>query len=217
MADITLLIIAAVAGSASAGLLSYFVFYSKARKVKIMQRDSSGSLRLETVSEDQLERSRREMRALMFEKDLLSSALMKLYEAEAEGRITKEERDMIAKRYSEQIKQIQSKIRDIELIVEVGELERLRDELITLFKEKIQNIEARLEQARERLGIKIVEEKKEETVKVQQEEELEKIVERKEKEELTEAERRVKQIRDEVMEALAKLEELEVQKKQEKE
>ncbi len=35
--------------------------------------------------------------------------------------------------------------------MEVGELETLRDDLMSLFKDKIQNIESRLDQAKERL------------------------------------------------------------------
>ena len=58
---------------------------------------------------------------------------------------------MIAKRYSSQIRDLESKLSDKELVVEVGELESLRDELVTLFREKIQNIESRLDQAKERL------------------------------------------------------------------
>src|SRR2546428_2972150 len=92
------------------------------------------------------------MRTIVLERDLLSSALMKLYEAETEGRITREEREMITKRYTAQIKSFESKLKDVELVVEVGELERLRDDLLSLFRDKVQNIEARLEQAKERLA-----------------------------------------------------------------
>ena len=58
---------------------------------------------------------------------------------------------MIARRYSSQIREIEAKLRDKELVVEVGELESLRDDLMSLFREKILNIESRLDQANERL------------------------------------------------------------------
>ena len=95
-----------------------------------MQRDEAGQLRKKTVTADDLEKSRREMRTLLLERDLLSAALTKVYEAENEGKITREEREMIAKRYSSQIRDMESKLSDKELIVEVGELEGLRDELV---------------------------------------------------------------------------------------
>ena len=151
--DPTTLLIGVAAGGAAGLGISYASFYprGKNRKVQVMQRDEAGQLRKKTVTADDLEKSRREMRTLLLERDLLSAALTKVYEAENEGKITREEREMIAKRYSSQIRDMESKLSDKELIVEVGELEGLRDELVTLFREKIQNIESRLDQAKERL------------------------------------------------------------------
>jgi len=218
MADPLTLLAAGVGGGLVGLGASYFVFYSrpKPRKVKGLQRDEAGALRSTSFSPSELEKSRREMRTMMVERDLLSSALMKLYEAESEGRITREEREMVTKRYSEQIKSIQSKLKDVELVVEVGELEKLREELVSLFKEKIQNIEARLDQAKERLtpvAPEVV--AKQAGRRAEREEELEKVVERKVgRPEMSEAERRVRQIRDEVMDALTKLEQIDVEKKQ---
>ena len=148
----TLLIGVAAGGVAGAGI-SYASFYPRRKnsKVQVTQRDASGQLRKKTVTSEELERSRREMRTIVLERDLLSAALTKVYEAENEGKITREEREMIAKRYSTQIRDLESKLTGKELTVEVGELEGLRDELVTLFTEKIQNIESRLDQAKERL------------------------------------------------------------------
>jgi acetate kinase len=156
------------------------------------------------------------MRTIMVERDLLSSAIMKLYEAENEGRITTGEREMIAKRYSDQVKDMQSKLKDVELIVEVGELEKLHEELVTMFQEKVQNLEARLDQAKERLNAVAPQVmKKESPVPViEKTTELEKVVERKAKPEMTEGERRVKELRDEIMNELARLEQIDVDKNQ---
>jgi hypothetical protein len=154
MVDILTAVVAGVVGLGLGSLASYYVFYSRARSEKVVVvRPEPGSRPAQTtVTTADLERSRREMRTIMVERDLLSSAMMKLYEAETEGRITQEEREMISKRYSDQIKDLQSKLKDVELIVEVGELEGLRNDLVGLFEGKIQNIEARLEVARQRLG-----------------------------------------------------------------
>ncbi len=212
---------------AAGAAASYYVFYSGPRKerVQTLVREPDGSLRRSTVSPTELDKSRREMRTVMLERDLLSSALMKVYEAETEGRITKEEREMIARRYSDQIKDLQSKLKDVELVVEVGELEKLREELVTMFREKIQNLEARLDQARERLGVIKAEPaaapvnvstpaKKEPAVRAERGADLERAVEKRAKPELSESEKRVKEIRNEVMEALTRLEQIDVEKKQ---
>jgi hypothetical protein len=232
--DPTTLLIGVAAGGAAGLGISYASFYprGKNRKVQVMQRDESGQLRKKTVTADDLDKSKKEMRTLLLERDLLSAALTKIYEAENEGKITREEREMIAKRYSSQIRDMESKLSDKELIVEVGELEGLRDELVTLFTEKIRNIETRLDQAKERLPIAPQQPKAMEapitsggartksavTVSAQsgQSEDLERVVDRKSpKRDDSEGERRVKAIRDEVMEALERLEQIDSRKENE--
>ena len=217
MVDILTAVVAGVVGLGLGGLVSYYVFYSRAKPDEIVvARAEPGSSPIQTtVTTAELERSRREMRTIMVERDLLSSAMMKLYEAETEGRITQEERLMISKRYSDQIKDLQSKLKDVELIVEVGELEGLRNELVSLFDGKIQNIDARLEVARQRLGPAApVPVKKEAPPKVERGAELEKVVEKRAKTEMTESERRRKEIMDDVMGELARLEQIDIEKKQ---
>jgi hypothetical protein len=236
--DPTTLLIGVAAGGAAGLGISYASFYprGKNRKVQVMQRDESGQLRKKMVTADDLEKSRREMRTLLLERDLLSAALTKVYEAENEGKITRDERERIAKRYSSQIRDMESKLSDKELIVEVGELEGLRDELLTLFREKIQNIESRLDQAKERLPSAPQQQSRGmeapttaggrsksatsvvATVSAQssQSEDLERAVERKApRRDDTEGERRVKAIRDEVMEALERLEQIDSRKESE--
>lgn len=205
-----------------AGLLgSYYTFYSGSRRrVKVLVRDESGVLRTKTVASDELERSRREMKTLLLERDLLSSALTRIYEAETDGKITREEREGIARRYSDQVRELEVKLRDKELIVEVGELENLRDELVSLFSEKIQNLESRLEEAKERLRPARTD-MKEEVIKRQPavvgpSEDLEKAIERKaSRREESAGERRARELKDEVMDALAKLEQIDVKKENE--
>jgi hypothetical protein len=220
--DLVSALVAGVVGVGAGVGLSYFVFYSRPRKkaeVKMATREPTGHLAVSSVSTADLDKSRREMRTMMVERDLLSSAMMKLYEAETEGRITRDEREAIARKYSEQIKSMQDKLKDVELVVEVGELEKLREELLTLFQEKIENIEARLGQAKERLGAvapEVISPKKEgaaPVLRVDRGTELERVVDKRTRPEMSDSDRRVKEIRDEVMEALTKLEQIDIEKK----
>ncbi|MDE1854098.1 MAG: hypothetical protein KGI38_10210 [Thaumarchaeota archaeon] len=217
MVDVLTLVVGGVVGLGLGGLTTYYVFYSRPRSQNVVvPRPEPGARSTEsTVTSSDLERSRREMRTIMVERDLLSSAMMKLYEAESEGRITREEREMISKRYSDQIKDLQSKLKDVELIVEVGELEGLRGELVNLFENKIQNIETRLDAAKQRLGAAAPQPvKKEAAPKAEKETDLERVVQRRAKSEMSESEKRVKVIRDEVMDALTRLEQIDIEKKQ---
>ncbi len=217
MVDVLTALVAGVVGLGLGGLAAHYVFDSRVRTERVaVPRPEPGARNMDSiVTSADLERSRREMRTVMVERDLLSSAMMKLYEAESEGRITREEREMISKRYSDQIKDLQSKLKDVELVVEVGELEGLRGELVTLFESKIQNIEARLDAAKQRLGVTAQPAvKKEAAPKVEKGTDLERVVERRAKSEMSESEKRVKEIRDEVMDALTRLEQIDIEKKQ---
>ena len=207
---------------AGAGLgVSYFAFYRKPSqpKVQVIQRSPSGEVKVKTIGQDELERSKRELRTIVLERDLLSAALTRIYEAETDGQITREERESIAKRYSQQIRDIESKLRDRELLVEVGELEQLRDELVSLFRQKIENIEARLDQAKDRLQparpeIVVSPEVARKSLRISsQTDDLERVIERKApKKEESDGEKRVREMREEVMEALAKLEQIDIKR-----
>ena len=111
MVDFLTVAVAGAVGLGLGGLASYVVFYTRPKQEKVAPRAEHGARSDETtVTSADLERSRREMRTIMVERDLLSSAMMKLYEAESEGRITREERELISKRYSDQIRELQSKL-----------------------------------------------------------------------------------------------------------
>ena len=56
--------------------------------------------------------------------------------------------------------------------------------------------------------------KKEAAPKVEKATDLERVIERKAKAEMSESEKRVKEIRDEVMDALTRLEQIDIEKKQ---
>jgi hypothetical protein len=100
--------------------------------------------------------------------------------------------------------------------VEVGELEKLRGELVTMLQEKVHNIETRLDQARDRLAVVAPQAVRKEVpaVRVEKADELERAVEKRARPEMSEGDRRVKEIRDEVMEALTRLEQIDIDKKQ---
>ena len=97
------------------------------------------------IPKDQLEKGKKELRTLLVEKELVAAALTRLYQAEASGEITKEERETLGARYREDLKRLDKKIRGLDVFIEVGDLETLRDQLLRLVGEKIDAIEKRIE------------------------------------------------------------------------
>lgn len=106
---------------------------------------SSTSSKKRLIPQDRLEKSKKELRTVMLEKELVSAALTRLFEAEAAGEITKEERDVLGQKYREELKVLNYKIGQIDAFIEVGDLETLRDQLLQLVSEKIDAIERRIE------------------------------------------------------------------------
>ena len=163
------------------------------------------------VTDLELERAKREIKTMMLEKELVTGAITRLYEAEASGKIGREDRERLTAKYREQLREIEAKLSDLNLIIEVGELENLRQELLNLFERKIAQIEDRLKEARTQLealrGIQSqpVEEPK---PKVSVEE---KKIERRKKPPESEAESKIKEIREEVLDALARLEQIDLE------
>jgi len=166
------------------------------------------------VNRTEMDKARRELNAILLEKDLVSTALTRVYEAEVDGRINKQEREELTSRYKQRMKEVESKLGDAEITIEVGELEKLRSELLNLFDGKMQQIESRLIDARTKLdkmkGYSEPVVPVDDIEKVLETEEKPKPKKTKPKTEETEIDDKVKALREEVLEALARLEQMDI-------
>jgi len=165
--------------------------------------------RAKVIPRSELERYKKETNTLLLERELLSGALTRVYEAEVEKKITRDERDTLSAKYREQLKATDSKLVNHEAFIEVGELEILRDELFKLFEEKTTQIENRLDRAKTKLGERrpIIPPLEPEVVAPQPKEKTQKD----EVKSGTEVHRKVDALREEVLEALARLEQMDIE------
>ena len=206
-------------GIVVAASVSYYLYRMRAAQRKQTQPSVVTPPRLDLksrgvekqVTEVELERAKRELKILLLEKELVTGAITRLYEAEATGKIGREDRERLSAKYKEQLREIEAKLNDLNLIIEVGELENLRQELLNLFEKKIAQIEDRLREARAQLealrGVQqpVTEEPKAKTTVE------EKKVERRKKPPESEAESKIKELREEVLDALARLEQIDLE------
>lgn len=200
-------------GAAAGALIVYLATRSSrpVAEVKIPTAKATSSKRIDRV---EMEKARRELNAILLEKDLISSALTRVYEAEVEKRITKSEREELAARYKKRLKEVEERLGDAEITIEVGELERLREELLGLFEGKMQQIEERLREAQIKLDrIKGFHRPIEPLEEVEMPEKKEKTRTRRSRSRPEEAEvdDKVKELREEVLEALARLEQMDIE------
>lgn len=161
------------------------------------------------IPEPEASKARREVKTLLLERELLSGAIARFFELEAHGKITREEREQLIAKYRDQLQVVNAKLGDVEAVIEVSELESLHRELVSLFEQKIGVIENRLNSARaklEQLHGPLP------TIAPEEPPKPEKKPERKKPAtDESEADKRVKAIREEVLEALARLEQMDLE------
>ena len=125
---------ALIAGSSVAGAISaaFIEKLSRARvKEKKPEARSSGAARAELVS-------------LLFEKNLASEAITRVYEASKENRIDRLERDRLLLKYRQQLDSINSKIAQLQPVADYADLSELRNNLVSLLEDRISSLDQKL-------------------------------------------------------------------------
>ena len=173
-----------------------------------------------------------ELRILELEREILSDALRRLYEAHAEGKISEQERDRLAATYKTRMSTVKDSIAKDETIVALHELEGMQEDLMKLFSERFGELTSKVEELRTRIDVKPIKEIKVQMPTTQRETEAETAEEEESAEEgetepgkpkkkrkppeekptaKTEAEKRIDEIRGEVEKVLDRLGQMEVE------
>ena len=163
-----------------------------------------------------------ELRILDLEREILSDAIRRLYEAHAEGKITEQERERLAGTYKSRMMTVKESIAKDEAIVALHELESMQEDLMKLFSERFGELASKVEELRSKIEVKIVKEipvqmpmpqtpAPEEAEKVEEEEEKLKKKRKPPEKPKTEAEKRIEEIRSEVEKVLDRLGQMEIE------
>ena len=161
-----------------------------------------------TISDSELDKTQNELKTLHIERDIVSYALTRLIEAEAQGRITEEEKNRLLSRYKEDMSRLERSIEEREMIVDLHELESMQSNLLGMFQKRFDDITSRIEEVRSELGLKA------KTTDELIAEEVEEEIEETPKPQITmqaPAEDKIRRIREEVKRDLEKLEQMEVE------
>jgi hypothetical protein len=167
-----------------------------------------------------------ELRILDLEREILSDAIRRLYEAHAEGKITEEERERLAGTYKTRMMTVKEAMSKDETIVALHELEGMREDLMKLFSERFGELTSKVEELRSKIEVKPVKEIEvqvptpevpaaEEAEEVEGEEGEERPKKKRKPPEKpspkTEAEKRIEEIRSEVEKVLDRLGQMEIE------
>ena len=171
-----------------------------------------------------------ELRMLDLEREILGDALRRLYEAQAEGKISETEREKLAASYKARMMSIKESISKDETIVALHDLEGMQEDLMKLFSERFGELTSKVEELRTKIDVKPIREipiklptqmPVSQIEKMEDEEEEEAAGEEKQKKKRkppeekpdakTEAEKRIESIRSEVEKVLDKLGQMEIE------
>jgi hypothetical protein len=174
---------------------------------------------VKSVSPEDAVRAREQLRILDLEREILSDAIRRLYEAHAEGKITEEERERLAQTYKSRMMTVKEAISKDESLVALHELEAMQEDLIKLFSERFDEISTKVEELRSKVEVKPIKEITIPAAKAQPtpRPEGEEKAKRKRKpppakpSPRTEAEKRIEEIRAEVEKVLDRLGQMEIE------
>ena len=113
---------------------------------------------VKSVSQEETVRAREELRILDLEREILSDAVRRLYEAHADGRITEEERERLARTYKSRMMTVKEAISKDESLVALHELEAMQEDLMKLFSERFDEVSAKVENLRSKVEAKPIKE-----------------------------------------------------------
>lgn len=111
-----------------------------------------------SVTSGDAKQAKEELRTLDVEREILSFAIRRLYEAQAEGKITEDERDRLGEGYKDRMMNIKDLISRNESVVALHELEAMQEDLIKLFSERFDDINQKVEDLRSHLDFQPVKE-----------------------------------------------------------
>ena len=177
-----------------------------------------------SVPAEDASHAKEELRTLDLEREILSDAIRRLYEAHAEGKITEEERERLAQTYKSRMMTVKDAISKDESVVALHELEGMQQDLMKLFSERFDELTSKIEELRTKTEIKPIKEitiaPKASTTETPASEEKPTEEEKAKKKRRqapakpsprTEAERRIEEIRAEVEKVLDKLGQMEIE------
>ena len=172
--------------------------------------------------ENDAKKARDHLRIANIERDIIGGALTKIYEAETRGQLSESERNQLVQRYKADLKRVDSEIDDYKKIVDLSELESAKEDLLKSFQAKLLEIDQRINQIRPSLQHNMISRPITETsttsapptnpdsTEAQENQPSQKEKSAKEKPK-NKAEERIDAIREEVLKAMERLEQIETE------
>jgi hypothetical protein len=172
-----------------------------------------------TITEYDVGKAKDRLRIASLERDIISGALTTIYEAEARGQVNESERNQLLQHYKVDLKRVDSEIDTYKKVVDLHGLESAKEDLLKSFHEKLMEIDVRINQIKPSLGQLVPSEPKPQPlseVPAKPETSTDKqdqttIKEKPKERPKNKAEERLEAIREEVLQAMERLEQIETE------
>jgi hypothetical protein len=110
---------------------------------------------LPTITErNQVEQARTQIRTLTLKQEILSMVMKRLFEAEDNEEISREERIRLSKNYEDEMQQATDELKKAELIISLNELEEIRTNIIDQFQQTLTETQSQIDLIIRELNIK---------------------------------------------------------------
>jgi hypothetical protein len=210
-----------IAGSTVAGAVS----------AAVIDRMASAKASSKNITEEKLALKMRtpalvkaEISSLDFEKSLVSEGITRVYEAFQQGKIDRLERDRLLIKYKQQLDSLNQRIASVKPLSDFSELLSTRNTLATLLEQRISSLDRRLAEIAAKSGIEYSEELKNQAIsnstggngnsaKTDVETRKEREESKKAAQEPGVEEKKIDQLQKEIMQALVRLEQVEIDDK----
>lgn len=116
------------------------------RKVKVPPLEKK-------IASTDIEKAKSQIRTLTLKQEINSMVLRRLFEAEDEGEVSREERVRLGKSYEDEMKQIADDLKRSEMLVSLAELESIREEIVKKFEDSLSQTQGRIDQIIKELKI----------------------------------------------------------------
>jgi hypothetical protein len=99
-----------------------------------------------TVTGSDVSRARDRLRLASLERDIIGDALTKIYEAETRGQINESEKNQLVQRYKTDLKRVDGEVDTHKKTVDLYDLESAKEDLLKSFHEKMLEIDLKINQ-----------------------------------------------------------------------
>ena len=151
---------------------------------------------------------------LKLERQILGSAVTTIYESHSKGVITEIERDRMLEKYKVDLKRLEKGIEENQQIVDLHDLEVEREELVKTFQAKIADIDSKLRGLKSGAPIQTVDKNRQSGQSGDGNSQASQAQGSKgdpEQQPITDSEKRIEQIREEILKAMDRLEQIETE------